>query len=108
MDGQLENVFCPLPQWWHGDSDHVEPVIKILAKPALRHQLFEILMRCRDHADVDLNGLRATHRLEAPLLKHAQQLDLNLERNIPDLIEEQRSARGSLKAANAVAVSPGE
>ena len=41
---------------------------------------------------VDADGLAAADPLELPLLQDAQQLDLRLERQLADLVEEQRPA----------------
>jgi hypothetical protein len=45
-----------------------------------------------------LRGLDAAHALELALLQHAQQLHLHLERDLADLVEEQRAAVGQLEA----------
>ena len=41
-------------------------------------------------------------------LEHAQQLDLQLERHLGDLVEEQRAAVGALEEALVLAVGAGE
>ena len=53
----------------------------------------------RDDAHVDLDRLVAAHALELALLQHAQELDLHLQRQVADLVEEQRAAVGELEAA---------
>ena len=47
-------------------------------------------MRCGDQPEVDLARLRRSQALELPFLKHAQQLGLQLERQVADFIEKER------------------
>ena len=47
----------------------------------------------------DAHGLRAADALELLLLQHAQQLDLRVERQLADLVEEDRAVVGELEAA---------
>src|ERR1043165_4827039 len=56
----------------------------------------------RDHPDVDPFGARAAQALELVLLEDAQQLRLQLERDVADLVEEKRSPVGQLEAADAL------
>ena len=60
--------------------------------------LLEVAVGRRDDADVDLDRLAAADALELALLQHAQQLDLHLQRQVADLVEEQRAAVGQLEA----------
>src|SRR5262249_55715539 len=50
--------------------------------------------------------IRSADALELVLLKHAEKLDLNIERNFADLIQEKRPPEGQLKAAHAPADRP--
>ena len=79
--------------------DDVEPVIEILAKLAARLLRVEIAMRGGDHPHVDRNRLRRADRPHFALLQHAQQLDLQRQRHVADLVEEQRAAVGRLEQA---------
>ena len=47
-----------------------------------------------------LDRLRAAQPLDLPLLEHAQQLDLDVERQIANLVEEDRRVIGELEAAD--------
>ena len=88
-----------LAQRRHLERDDVEPVVEVLAEPALRDLLGEVAVRRRDHADVDLDRLRAADALELVLLQEAQQLDLDRRRDLADLVEEQRAAVGEREPA---------
>ena len=53
-----------------------------------------------DDADVDAIGRRAAQPLDLPFLEHAQQLDLHVQRQVADLVEEDRRVVGELEAAD--------
>src|SRR4029078_3005184 len=61
-----------------------------------------------DQADVDLDGLEAADALELALLDRAQELDLHLDRDLADLVEEQRAAVGELEPAGLARRRAGE
>ena len=56
-----------------------------------------------DDADVDALGRGRAEREHLPLLEHAQELGLRLERHVADLVEEERAAVGALDEARLVA-----
>src|SRR5437660_6266693 len=56
-------------------------------------------MRCRDQANVDMNGLVAAQPFELLLLQRAQQLGLQLWANVSDFIKEQSAVIGKLETA---------
>ena len=62
--------------------------------------LFEIAVRGRDDARVDANRLGIAEPLDLLLLEHAQQLDLDVHRQIADLVEEDRRVVGQLEASH--------
>ena len=51
---------------------------------------------------------RLAHRADGLLLDHAQQLDLHVQRQVGDLVEEQRAALGGLEQARLVGDGAGE
>src|SRR3954463_7045756 len=83
-----QNIVAPVAERRHLYRQHVEPVEQIPPKAALFDFDVERSIRSGDHADVDLSGAIVTHGLERALLQHAQQLALELERNLPDLVQE--------------------
>ena len=62
----------------------------------------------RDQADVGPPRPRRAEPLEVAGLEHAQQLVLLAERDVGNLVEEQRAALGHLEAADAVGLGVGE
>ena len=55
-------------------------------------------MRGGDDPRVDLGCLRAAQPLDLLVLQDAQQLDLDLERQVADLVQEDRRSVGQLEA----------
>ena len=54
-------------------------------------------MRRRDDADVDRDLLAPADAEEAPLLQDPEEVDLDLRRDVADLVEEDRPALGQLE-----------
>jgi len=70
----------------------MKPVIEILAKSPLRHRFLEAHVRGCDEAHVDGDrGARADAH-DLVLLEHAKELHLRREREISDLVQEERPA----------------
>src|SRR6059058_2018807 len=102
------NVLGPLAERRGLDREHVQPVVEIVPEPLLFHHPKEVAVRRGDEADVDLDRLRTAVPLELLLLQDAQQLRLELERDLADLVEEQRAAVGHLEAADLLGDGAGE
>ena len=97
---QRGDVLDPLAQRRNDDGKHVEAIEEILAKRLVADRVLEVAVRGRDDADVDLDGLRAPEAFDDALLKHAQQLDLDLHRQFTDLVEKQRGLVGGFEPAD--------
>jgi len=65
-------------------------------------------MGCGHNPDVDLLRLRTSQVLEFPLLQNAQQLRLQLQGDIADFTEKQRTAVGQLQPAGLLCDRAGE
>ena len=55
-------------------------------------------MRGGDDSRVDFGCLRAAQPLDLLVLQHAQQLDLDVERQVANLVQEDRRSVGELEA----------
>ena len=83
------------------DGHHRQPVVEILAEaPGLDLRL-QVAVGGGDEAHVDPGGLDAAHPLELALLERAQQLHLHLDRDLADLVEEQRARRRPARSGRA-------
>ena len=74
--------------------------VEILAEVALLDLLFEVLVRRRDHAHVDVHRLRRSQPLDLALLQHAQHLGLRLQAHVADFVEEDGAAIRLLELAH--------
>src|SRR5690606_21592159 len=88
----------------HGlDRKHAQSEVEILPEAALVNLVSQVPVRGGDDPDIDLARLLLADALERAFLNHPKQLALKLERNLADLVEEQRAAVGELEAADAIA-----
>jgi len=94
--GHEEDVFAPLPERRDVDHDHAEPVVEVLPEPAVRNRLFEVHVRRGDDAGIDLDLLPPPDPLERLVLEESEELDLEREREFPDLVQEERPPLGVL------------
>src|SRR6185503_16228619 len=104
----LNDVVTALAQRRHLDRENAEPVEQVLTESPFGDGLLEIAVRRRDHAHVD--GMRAivSDALVLALLQHSQQLALQIERNFPYFVEENRAAIRELKPADTIAMRASE
>ena len=85
-----------------GDEDgkHAEAVVEVAAERAAGHHGVEVAVGGGDEPHVHLLRARAAQPLELLLLQRPQQLGLHVERDLADLVEEQRAAVRQLEAAD--------
>ena len=83
--------------------EHGEPVVEVGAEAAAVHLALEVAVGGGDDAHVDACARSRADALDLALLQRAQQLRLQRERQLADLVEEQRAAVGDLELAGAIA-----
>ena len=106
-----EQAECPpaLAQRRHGDREDVQPVPEVLAEAArLRISSSSAPVGRGDQPHVHPDRPVAADALELSLLDHPQELRLQLQRQLADLVEEQRAAVGGLEPPLALGDRPGE
>ena len=89
-------------------GNDVQPVEEVLAELLLVGERRQVAVGRRDQARIGAQRARAAQPLELALLQHAQQLRLQLERDLADFVEEHGAAVGQLEAADALADRAGE
>ena len=101
---------CPpaLAQRRQHERDDVQPVEEILAERAGPGRRLQVAVRRGNQPEVHPHRPRAADALELPLLQRAQQLRLQRERQLADLVEEERAAVGQLHLALLEADRAGE
>src|SRR5205814_7150257 len=92
-----EDVLAALAERRYLDPHDVEPVVEVGAELAPRDHGLEVLVRRRDDAHVDRDGLVRADSPDLALLQHAEELGLEARAHLPDLVEEERSAASGLE-----------
>ena len=95
------HVGQPLAQRRDPQRVDVEAIVEILPKAARLDLALEIAVGGRDDARRDLDGPVAADSHHLPFFEHAKQLGLRRQRQLSDLVEEQRSGAGVLERAPA-------
>src|SRR6185295_20289020 len=96
---QGRNITGPFPQRRDADRKHREAEVQVLAELLRRNRGLQLLVGGGDDAHVDVQRLRTADTLESFLFERAQDLRLKAERQIADLVQEQRSAMRQLEAS---------
>jgi len=91
--GQERDIVAAIAQRRDRHRDDVEAIVEILAEAPLPHGGAQVLIGGGHQAQVHLQGPPA-EPLDLPLLQHAQQLHLDVRRDLPDLVEKQRAPVG--------------
>src|SRR5579863_8909243 len=85
--GEQRDVFAALAQRWQANLNHVEAIEQIFAESSLLNFFGQIFVGGRDDAHIDFNFLRAADAVETALLQDAQEIGLQLGRDVADFIE---------------------
>ncbi len=94
--GQQQDIQRTVPQRRHDDREGADAVVEIGPERARVDELAQVTMRCRDEPEVGPLHLRAADAAKQAGLQYAQQLDLQRQRDVADLVDEQRAAGGGL------------
>lgn len=88
MLGQQRQVLAPFAQRRGADLQDVEPVVEVLAeRPGIDRRL-QVDMGRRQHPHVHLDRPATADPLDLLFLEKAQQVGLQLQRQVADLVEE--------------------
>ena len=99
MFGQVGDVVLSLAQRRDLDEEDAQPVVEVLAKAARRDLAGEIAIGGRDESYVDVARAVLSYALVLAFLNGAEELGLQLERDLADLVEKERAAVGRLEPA---------
>ena len=91
---QQRNIFLAFAQRRQRQPDDVEAMKQILAKTPRRDFLLQIPVGRGHDANVDFDPLQRSEGPEFLFLKHAEQLDLEFEREFADFVEKGGAAIG--------------
>ena len=101
-DGDGLDVLSPLAQRRQLDGEHLQPIVEVLAEGAGRHALAQVPVGGGDDTGVGLARRRLADALVAPLLQDAQELHLEVERDVAHLVQEEGAVVGELEPARPV------
>src|SRR5947207_12825112 len=99
MLGQWQDILTAISQRWQFNRRHRESIIQVLAEHSLTHGFSQIDIRRRNDAHIHPPWAGVAERRELALLNHPQQTNLRLRRNVPDLVEKNRTSIGNFKQA---------
>ena len=105
--GDLGNVLGVFLEGRGFDLHHVDAVVEVLAEFAIGDHLGQVAMGGEDDAGAEGNELVGAETAELALLEDAQELDLNVGRQLADFVEEQGAVAGLFEVAFASAVGAG-
>ena len=105
---QQRYVLNPLPQRRELYRNHAQAVVEVLAELPFADPALEVRVGRRHHPEVDLLRRGAAYLLDDPFLQDAQQLGLQLQREVPHLVQEDGPAVGQLELPLLVADGAGE
>ena len=94
-----------LAQRRHVDREDLQAVEQVLAHLAVLHRLVRVAVGGGDHPHVDVDRLVAADAHHGAGLQHAQELDLQLDRHLGDLVEEERAACGRARSTPCAAAA---
>ena len=95
--GEERHVLPALAQRRQLHGNHMKAVEEVLPELPFFHHLAQLDVGRGDDPDVDLDRLDAAEPHELALLNDAQELGLRLERDVPNLVEENRALVGELE-----------
>ena len=105
---QVRQILEPVAQRRQRHVHHGEPVEQIEAELLLGDHARQLAVRRRDDARVDGDRPIRADRLHGLSLEHAQELGLRRERQLAELVQEQRATRRLEERALAIALRPRE
>ena len=97
------DVLGPFAQRRYPNREHVQSIEEIGAKGALLNHLLEILVGRGDHSHVNRGrAATATQSLNLMLLERSEQFGLHFQRQVADLVQEQRATVCGLKSSDSL------
>ena len=85
---QQRYIFTTFTQWRNVDWENMQAMIQVSTELAVPHGLLQVTIGGRNDPHVNRHAFRAAQPFEPAVLKHSQQLRLQLDGELPDLIEE--------------------
>src|SRR4029079_13536371 len=91
---EMRNLIAAFPEGRNAQTNDAEAVVQVLAEPSVADTLLEIGVGRRDDANIHLLRPGLPERNDFALFQETQQLGLYIDRQVADLVEEERPSRG--------------
>ena len=101
-------ILAPVAQRRNRDRKDVETIVQVAAEASRADFLGQISIGRGDHPHVHIDSTRTAEPFDLALLEHPQQLRLELERQFPDLVEQNGPSMRQLEPANLGRMGAGE
>ena len=95
-------ILAPAPQGQELQHETLQPPEQVVSELAQRHELLQVAVGGRHHAQIHRHRTGRTHREDLSLLEHPQEYCLRLEGKIADLIEKQGPPVGGTHQSRAI------
>src|SRR5437870_2643428 len=102
------DVLRPLTEGRYRDREDVQAVVQIVTEAAPFDHPGEVAVRGGDQTDVDVDRPCPAETLELVFLQHAQELRLQLERDLAHLVQEERATVSQLEPSDPLRDRAGE
>src|SRR6185295_11134421 len=96
---QPRDVLRPVSKRRQVNRIHTQAIVQVSPKRSGGDRRLQVAMGGGDHAHVDTLRARRSDALELAFLQHAEELHLNIRRQVTDLVEKDRTAVGQLEPA---------
>jgi hypothetical protein len=108
MASELRHVLQVLAQGRNADAADVQAVQEVGAEAAGGHLPLQVAVGGRDDAHVDVQRVVGADRLDLALLQRPQELRLHVQRQLADLVQEERRPGGHAELARPLLLRAGE
>src|SRR5262245_4110368 len=102
------DVLRPLTERRYRDREDVQAVVQIVTEAAPFHHPCDVPVRGGDQTDVDVDRPCPAETLELAFLQHAEELRLQLERDLAHLVQEERATVSQLEPSDPLRDRAGE
>src|ERR1700758_2791846 len=99
MPEQERNFRGPLPERWNINGKDIQSIVKILAQAAGFHGLLNLYVGGGEHSHVNANHVAPTEPRVLMILKHMQELRLQMGTHLSDLVQKNRALIRQFKFA---------
>src|SRR5260370_1197421 len=106
MTDENGNIAAPVPKRRSHDGKDPQPVVKVASELLFRDQLRKVAIGRSHQAHIDRNRTSSPQPFDLALLEGAQQLGLEVYRQLAHLVQKERSLMGEFKTPHLLRDGP--